>query len=522
MQRCNPGHDAFTVTGLGVQPLTTSAPTTYIYSTVAVGIVGITAGVTGTNFANLSLSSVSTPSVTISASPAGTVCAGVGITFTPAPVDGGPTPAYQWFVDGSLIGTGTTFASSVLSTGDFVYAIMTSSAACVSAPTATSNTITVTVTPLPAVQTITGGGAYCAGGTGADIGLSGSESGVTYELFRGPTPVGSAPGTGGPVDFGPFPVVGTYTAVGTAGAGCNTPMSGSVTVSITPGPTAFNVVGGGSYCTGGTGVVIGLSGTDADVTYQLLLGGSPVGLPVSGSGSPIGFGPQTAPGIYTVSATSLLTGCTSTMTGSVTISTIALPTIENVTGGGTFCAGSTGAPVGLDNSQLGVNYQLYNGTTAVGLPMAGTGAALPFGFQTAAGIYTVVATNSSSCSDTMAGSASIIVNPLPNAYIVLGGGGYCTGTAGADIELSGSDLGVNYQLMLGAGLVGASMPGTGSLIDFGPQASAGTYTILATNATTFCTVDMTGSLVVSVNPLPTPFAISGGGTICERVRLELM
>src|SRR6185503_4881367 len=45
--------------------------------------------------------------------------------------------------------------------------------------------------------------------------------------------------------------------------------------------------------------------------------------------------------------------------------------------------------------------------------------------------------------------------------------------------------------------------------------TGGTYTVLATNATTGCTQSMTGSVVVTVNPLPTPILVTGGGPYCS-------
>ncbi len=85
--------------------------------------------------------------------------------------------------------------------------------------------------------------------------------------------------------------------------------------------------------------------------------------------------------------------------------------------------------------------------------MAGTGGAISFGDQTAAGTYTVVGTvgSGSGCSNTMYGNAVVVINPLPVAYTVTGGGHYCSGTTGADVMLSNSNLGVNYQLLVDAG-----------------------------------------------------------------------
>ncbi|PWU15412.1 MAG: hypothetical protein C5B50_15495 [Verrucomicrobia bacterium] len=104
------------------------------------------------------------------------------------------------------------------------------------------------------------------------------------------------------------------------------------------------------------------------------------------------------------------------LTGNAVVTVNALPTAFNVTGGGAFCSGGLGVSVGLDNSGSGINYQLLRNGAPVGSPLAGTGSALSFGPQTNGGTYTVVATSgSTSCSNNMSGSATVIpalVDPL--------------------------------------------------------------------------------------------------------------
>src|SRR5205814_1507431 len=91
-----------------------------------------------------------------------------------------------------------------------------------------------------------------------------------------------------------------------------------ITVTVNPLPSAFAVNGGGSYCTGGSGVAVGLADSESGVSYQLKRNGSDVGSAVSGTGSGISFGNQTAAGNYTVQAISGA-GCNATMTGSVDV-----------------------------------------------------------------------------------------------------------------------------------------------------------------------------------------------------------
>lgn len=390
----------------------------------------------------------------------------------------------------------------------------------VAGPSACTNimtgSVTVVVNPLPTVYSITGGGGYCAGTSGAVIGLANSDAGINYQLYRGTTTVGSpVAGTGSAISFGPQTIAGTYSVRATnAVTGCINLM-GSISITIISLPYAFTVSGGGSYCPGGTGRTIGLTGSTVGTNYQLFLGATPIGSPVAGTGTALSFGLQTTAGTYTVVATNATTGCVNNMAGSATISVSALPTAYTVTGGGGYCSGSTGVPVGLSSSSTGVQYQLYRSGTPVGAPVSGTGFALSFGIQTVAGVYTVVATSVGTlCNNSMSGSATVVVNPLPFVDTVLGGGSYCAGGAGVGLYLDSSETGVNYQLYRGTTAVGSPVSGTGGALSFGSQTVAGTYTVKATNATTGCWRNMAGSATVSIIAIPTSYMLSGGGSYC--------
>lgn len=93
----------------------------------------------------------------------------------------------------------------------------------------------VTVQPLPFPYTVTGGGHYCISGSGVNVGLTGSQIGVSYALWMGPTAVGTIPGTGSPLNFGLIAPAGTYTATAiNAVTGCKRDMIGSATVFVDP------------------------------------------------------------------------------------------------------------------------------------------------------------------------------------------------------------------------------------------------------------------------------------------------
>jgi hypothetical protein len=385
---------------------------------------------------------------------------------------------------------------------------------------------TITVNPPPNVHTLSGGGSYCFGGTGVStINLDFADNINNYQLYRGATLVYSVTGTGAMLVFPAQTTAGTYSVVATnLTTGCSIAMLGTATVSILPLPGTQTITGGASYCAGGTGVHIGLASSTTGIDYQLYNSGGAVSASYPGASSGLDFGVYTA-GTYSVIATNAVTAC-STSIGNVTVVSNPLPTNTfDVTGGGTYCAGAAGVPIGLSWSDLGINYQLYNGTTAIGPSIAGTGtSAINFGLQIMSGTYTVMATNATTgCSapilGTSSGSALVTVMAAPAIYTVTGTGSLCAGGAGIPLSLSWSDVGTTYQLYNGSTPVSA-MGGIGGALNFGSMTAPGTYTIVASDGGT-CTSTMAGTAVVTVNPLPVISAITGTANVCPGATITL-
>lgn len=101
-------------------------------------------------------------------------------------------------------------------------------------PTGCYRTRSVTVYALPEAYTVTGGGNYCAGGTGVSVGLSNSQTGTNYQLYKGTTFVSSILGTGSTINFGLHTAADMYTVKATSSLGCVNNMTSDATVSITP------------------------------------------------------------------------------------------------------------------------------------------------------------------------------------------------------------------------------------------------------------------------------------------------
>ena len=105
-----------------------------------------------------------TPSVAIETDTEHTICTGTTVTFTATPTNGGDNPAYQWKVNGGNVGTNSdTYSSSTLANGAIVTCVMTSDHPCALPTTATSNSITITVTSTAPLQpgAITGDNELC-------------------------------------------------------------------------------------------------------------------------------------------------------------------------------------------------------------------------------------------------------------------------------------------------------------------------------------------------------------------------
>jgi len=406
----------------------------------------------------------------------------------------------RWYNEsGTLLHAGTTYTTPSISESTTYYAAsFNSTTDC----EGTSKAMQAIINSFPSTYIVTGGGNYCSGGTGVEMSLSGSQSGLSYQLHREGLVVGSpVSGNGGPISFGNQIEEGAYTVIASS-ANCSSTMTDSVVVAIDQLPTMFDVSGGGSFCVGDSGLDVQLSSSQVNVNYQLKINGTELGTPVGGTGGVLSFGLQSQVGDYTVQASNLSTGCVSDMNGSASVQTNSLPVTYDLTGGGSYCNGNVGVPVGLSLSETGVSYQLLLDGLSTGSPLDGTGAAIDFGNQTGEGVYTIEATNTTTlCVNAMNNSKVISINTLPVAYEVTGGGAYCANESGVEIGLSSSETAVSYQLIKGGVNFGIAVDGTGAAISFGFITEDGNYEVEAISAGS-CLNSMNGNASVSILPSP--------------------
>jgi len=353
---------------------------------------------------------------------------------------------------------------------------------------------TVTVNPIP-VPIITGASSACVGTTGN---IYTTQAGMTNYVW---TVSGGVITAGGTATSNTATITWNTTGVQTVSVsytnsfGCSAASATVYNVTVHPLPTP-TLTGPSSACLNEPGNVYT---TDAGMTnYAWTVSGGTItaGGTATSSTATVTW---TSVGTHTISVNyTNANGCTAASPVIYTVTVNPLPVKYTVTGGGQYCAGGVGLPVGLSNSQMGVSYQLQVNGNNDGSPVNGTGTAITFGNQTAAGTYTVIATNTTTtCQNNMTGSVTIVVNTVTITF---------------NPSSPSICLGQNLNLCASGG--NTYLWNTGSAtacIQISPTINT-TYSVTVTNTTTGCS--NSASVLVTVNPIPAP-TITGLTPVCE-------
>jgi gliding motility-associated-like protein len=446
------------------------------------------------------------------------------------------------------------------------------------------------VDPTPVIHSVSGGGSYCQGGTGVSIGLTNSETGISYHLLRNGLSTGIVrTGNGQPVDFGSFTQTGSYTILGINGfTGCQIAMDGVATISVNPLPQQQSMLGGGGYCVGNEEPELYLSGTESGVGYNLLRNGLATGISVSGNGFPASFGRVGTPGTYQVLATNLITGCQVLLNNSREIianlppqayagidqTAVAGSVVQlagSATGGGgsyqfhwypesycisplqpntttiplylsrLFTLNATDLSTGCESRADTVLIRITDGPLIsyiqasedricpggqVNLSAVVSGGSGNYTYQwtslpqsffaiTAQATVTpdITTTYILRVQDglsTVYDTVSIQVLNLPAVFNLSPGGLICAGAPGLELSLSGSETGVNYSLYRDDQFL-VQRTGTGTNLLFGVYSIPGAYRVTAQYYNAGCLVHMTGVSTIGLNP--TPVAEAGNNLI---------
>jgi hypothetical protein len=135
------------------------------------------------------------------------------------------------------------------------------------------------------------------------------------------------------------------------------------------------------------------------------------------------------------------------------------------------------------------------------------------------GSYTVISTVSG-CASLVSVATSVTINPLPlvTPIVTPATTTVCNGST-VTVNVAGSQAGINYELFNGGTSLSSTTAGTGGAINLVTSALTAntTITVRATNPVTSCSVLLTGTSVVTVNPIPVTPTINPVGpvVVCE-------
>lgn len=141
-------------TGSNSSSFTTSSLTngSVVTCVMTSDLSGATSNPATSNSITVSVVNPLTPSVTIFGNQA--VCAGQTLSLGAFASNSGSSPAFQWIVNGTNVGTNISSYAFIPVNGDIVNLVLTSNSTCVTSATANASPINVTVNPLPSTPTI--------------------------------------------------------------------------------------------------------------------------------------------------------------------------------------------------------------------------------------------------------------------------------------------------------------------------------------------------------------------------------
>jgi hypothetical protein len=175
-------------------------------------------------------------------------------------------------------------------------------------------------------------------------------------------------------------------------------------------PKKFNTTGGGSYCAGGEGILVGLDSSEANVSYQLLLNNTILDTSVIGTGEAISFGYQKVSGSYTIIGRNIETNSLQTMDGNAIINIYPSPEKPQIIGTTSVCDNSTELYSVSDVSQTTIKWVVSGGTMLY--PKDSLSQSINWGIAGTGSIKVVRTNITTGCSDSTL--QSIIINPLPS------------------------------------------------------------------------------------------------------------
>lgn len=386
--------------------------------------------------------------------------------------------------------TSNSYTTASLSANATYYVTVKNAIGCESTP---RTAITATINAVPVAPTVTAG-STC--GPGTVILAANSATAGTFKWFDAAT-AGNLlqTSTGGLVTNNfttpSLSATTTYYVSLTTSAGCESATRTAVTATVNANvpaaqPTNLDL----SRCGPGT-VALGATSATAGTFrwYNTLTGGTL--LRTSGV---VSSDTYTTPSISSTTSyyVTFSNGtCESTPRRAVTATIMPAAVAPTVTNGarcgvGTVALSATSATTGTFKWYLA----LTGGTALRTSPALQTTDSYTTPSISASTTYYVTFTSSTGCESTPRTAVTASVTPSPSVFVLTGGGD--VGLGSLSISLSGSQTGINYQLLLNGASFGAVQAGTGSPLSWTIN-QEGTYTVNAQVGS--CNLPMTGSAI---------------------------
>jgi IPT/TIG domain-containing protein/dockerin type I repeat protein/Ig-like domain-containing protein/PKD domain-containing protein len=345
-------------------------------------------------------------------------CAGGSVTLQSNSATG-----IQWYLDGNPLPNPNNQNRTVSVGG--TYTVILNALGCHSG---TSNSIVVTVNPLPATPTATPGGptTFCAGGS---VTLT-SSSASGNQWFLNGNSIGGATNQTYLANAS-----GSYTVKVTDGNSCTSAASSAVVVTVNPIPATPTITPGGptTFCTGGS-VTLTSSSASGNQWY---LNGNPIG------GATSQTYPANAAGSYTVTVTA--SGCTSAPSAATVVTVNPNPN-ATITAPASVTTSSTGNIASVANAGVGATYawSVTGGTLTGG----NNTPSITFTAGAAPGTLTinVTVTTSAGCSDAKSANVNRVLPVVTVTSVVPNFG---TVTGGTSVTINGTNFATGATVTFG-------------------------------------------------------------------------
>jgi gliding motility-associated-like protein len=358
---------------------------------------------------------------------AAAVCSGSSTNIQITNSESGVNYQLRNDADDSLIGVPVagTGASIDLPTGNLTvgttFNILASNGIC-SIELTNLATVNVDVDPNPALAVTGPASTLCVGGS-TTIDIANSEVGVSYQLRNDADDslIGAAMmGTGATLllSTGALNAPITFNVLATGGVCAPVELTSTVLVNVAGAINlGLAVTAQSNTLCAGNGTVVQIANSEVGVDYQLRddSDNSLIGVSVAGTGGTLDLATGNLLTSLTINVLATTVTCAAPLTAIVSITVNPAPAVGlTVTAQTAVICFGTSTAIQVDNSEVGVSYQLRDNVTnnTIGGPIAGTGStlSLPTGALTSNSTFNVFATIGS-CSNQLTTVVSVSVLP---------------------------------------------------------------------------------------------------------------